>query len=556
MSNAGSNGKPNPAQNQASDSTQQQCIICNLPNEADRKMVQCDGCDRWFHFMCAGVNDSIEDENRSYICVACAVPALSVTSTSSSVREARKQLEMQRLEEEKRLQEKVRDEREKQERILQELTLRMERERGERALAAMLAAEKQHIQQKYDLLHTQLNDDDEGGSVRSRANCGANKVQDWMKQNTVVTLSSNTGCNPTGLTLQDDVTASSIQTTTVAVLASTTATSQAHQVHQPILPTATQELPTVSQSSCVTSLATNHVYSLPQSAHPQMNQQPNSTSILWCYRNPIPAASASAQASTTVTPTTSDDNCMFVISPTTTTTVSHELPGIPNSAMRSIANPSNSQQSLALPSTSISPLQPPIRAVSSTGFGSSYPAFIPSNSGAFVQQNTLPYNGMLPPPEHQSTPTSVPPGRPPLRRMVENLRNPVQHQESAERHVMYAAQHASVNPPVGQYIPSTAVSSQYSISDWHNAYRNPWAAVSNQLPTTFVPQSVPHAIASVGQSQGYQGHVSGHVANQINIPSYYPMPTSVPPTSCVGFNVSGFPVSSVPVKCYARVQSQ
>lgn len=43
------------------------CGICKRPEEGD--MVQCDDCDKWFHFHCAGVSASIETS--SWICNEC-----------------------------------------------------------------------------------------------------------------------------------------------------------------------------------------------------------------------------------------------------------------------------------------------------------------------------------------------------------------------------------------------------------------------------------------------------------------------------------------------------
>ncbi|XP_062550988.1 uncharacterized protein LOC134215927 [Armigeres subalbatus] len=200
-----------------SHSSQHQCIICNQPNEADRKMVQCDVCDRWYHFMCAGVNDSIENESRNFICTAChnSDPCESVASTTTSARAARLELEMQRLAEEKRLQDKMREEREKQDREMQDMVLRLESERREKAITAMFALEKEYIKKKYNLLQTKLDEGSATGSVRSRRNCdlSTSKVQDWIDRNPTVTLSSNTGCIPTGLTLQAETTSDSVQPT-------------------------------------------------------------------------------------------------------------------------------------------------------------------------------------------------------------------------------------------------------------------------------------------------------------------------------------------------------
>ncbi|XP_062557338.1 uncharacterized protein LOC134222211 [Armigeres subalbatus] len=44
------------------------CAGCNRPDEADN-MVQCDSCDVWWHFSCAGVSGSITD--RSWVCTRC-----------------------------------------------------------------------------------------------------------------------------------------------------------------------------------------------------------------------------------------------------------------------------------------------------------------------------------------------------------------------------------------------------------------------------------------------------------------------------------------------------
>ncbi|XP_062708158.1 PAX-interacting protein 1-like isoform X2 [Aedes albopictus] len=62
------------------------CGGCDRPDEADN-LVQCDVCDAWWHFSCAGVTGSITD--RSWMCTRCkrtsrASSRASVTSRSSS----------------------------------------------------------------------------------------------------------------------------------------------------------------------------------------------------------------------------------------------------------------------------------------------------------------------------------------------------------------------------------------------------------------------------------------------------------------------------------------
>ncbi|XP_055626949.1 uncharacterized protein LOC129768996 isoform X2 [Toxorhynchites rutilus septentrionalis] len=83
------------------------CAGCTIPEDAEN-MVQCDACDTWWHFSCAGVADSIAD--RAWICIRCkphsrASSRASVASRSSShltdsmarLRE-RQELEKQRAE--------------------------------------------------------------------------------------------------------------------------------------------------------------------------------------------------------------------------------------------------------------------------------------------------------------------------------------------------------------------------------------------------------------------------------------------------------------------------
>ncbi|XP_065095609.1 uncharacterized protein LOC135717446 [Ochlerotatus camptorhynchus] len=44
------------------------CVSCQRPDRAEN-MVQCDQCDRWHHYTCAGVNDSVAD--RAWVCSNC-----------------------------------------------------------------------------------------------------------------------------------------------------------------------------------------------------------------------------------------------------------------------------------------------------------------------------------------------------------------------------------------------------------------------------------------------------------------------------------------------------
>lgn len=44
------------------------CAACDRPDSVD-DFVQCDSCDKWWHFSCAGVSESISD--RAWVCVTC-----------------------------------------------------------------------------------------------------------------------------------------------------------------------------------------------------------------------------------------------------------------------------------------------------------------------------------------------------------------------------------------------------------------------------------------------------------------------------------------------------
>lgn len=79
-------------------------------------MVQCDTCQGWSHFGCADVDASVRD--RDWICVRCAEPPTGANSINSSAKSRssrrskwsstrRKQIELLRLEEERKLQEQI-----------------------------------------------------------------------------------------------------------------------------------------------------------------------------------------------------------------------------------------------------------------------------------------------------------------------------------------------------------------------------------------------------------------------------------------------------------------
>ncbi|XP_053691672.1 uncharacterized protein LOC128740170 [Sabethes cyaneus] len=51
------------------DSTGFDCAFCDKPNHADKQMVCCEKCHKWYHFKCANVTDTVKDI--SWNCAAC-----------------------------------------------------------------------------------------------------------------------------------------------------------------------------------------------------------------------------------------------------------------------------------------------------------------------------------------------------------------------------------------------------------------------------------------------------------------------------------------------------
>ncbi|XP_062557302.1 uncharacterized protein LOC134222177 [Armigeres subalbatus] len=71
------------------------CMACNR-HDATANFVQCDGCDAWYHFSCAGVDASVSE--RPWECAKCAVaPSLSGKSGSSSKTGSSLARELERL---------------------------------------------------------------------------------------------------------------------------------------------------------------------------------------------------------------------------------------------------------------------------------------------------------------------------------------------------------------------------------------------------------------------------------------------------------------------------
>ncbi|XP_053691700.1 uncharacterized protein LOC128740196 [Sabethes cyaneus] len=66
------------------------CPLCDGPD--DGKMVNCDKCHQWFHFECVGVNES--ESERDWSCVQCSAQVPTGPSTSDSIQDLRKQIDL------------------------------------------------------------------------------------------------------------------------------------------------------------------------------------------------------------------------------------------------------------------------------------------------------------------------------------------------------------------------------------------------------------------------------------------------------------------------------
>ncbi|XP_029713831.2 dual specificity protein kinase splA-like [Aedes albopictus] len=157
------------------------CPACNRPDWADA-MVQCEECEDWYHFGCAGVTRSVE--NRRWTCDDC-LP-ISVSSRSSSVSKA---LELQRLQEEQQIRRK---------RFLQEKALekkRLEQERQQ--ILEEEELEKTFLQEKFSLMEMQ--EADEQGSIKSSRSRRSNResIMQWMRNDGTKEPSGSTPNNAT-----------------------------------------------------------------------------------------------------------------------------------------------------------------------------------------------------------------------------------------------------------------------------------------------------------------------------------------------------------------------
>lgn len=179
------------------------CPLCDRANSADN-MVQCEECGYWFHYSCAGVNQSIENEDRSFICQKCqrldCASASDFKSISSHTTNHETAEQLKLLDEMKTIHlRKLDAEQERQRKIVeQEEAFKLKR----------LEAEEQFINKKMELLALSR------GMHTAQTSAGVineishhKEVQNWIsnQQKQVATLGMGPGkTNRIGLPIGDE----------------------------------------------------------------------------------------------------------------------------------------------------------------------------------------------------------------------------------------------------------------------------------------------------------------------------------------------------------------
>ncbi|EAT46148.1 AAEL002650-PA [Aedes aegypti] len=134
------------------------CVACDNP-EVEDDLVACDKCDKWWHFTCAGVSESIS--SRDWICPRCRPPSIPVSSRSTTS-SRRADLQRKRLAEQQELEKKE---------------LELERKQ--------LELQKKHSQEMYQLEESLVGDDSDDCSVRSRMieiEDRDKQVEEWVEK--------------------------------------------------------------------------------------------------------------------------------------------------------------------------------------------------------------------------------------------------------------------------------------------------------------------------------------------------------------------------------------
>nr|XP_029728009.1 uncharacterized protein LOC115266180 [Aedes albopictus] len=122
------------------------CELCQLSPSIDRGMVACDECGKWFHYSCANVDDSIQDQPWCCkLCLAMRSQRHRGTSTVSSRRKKAKELELKRLDEE-------------------------------------YAMQQEYMRRRYDVMASYIDesDDDEEESAQSSKLSNVSRTRQWI----------------------------------------------------------------------------------------------------------------------------------------------------------------------------------------------------------------------------------------------------------------------------------------------------------------------------------------------------------------------------------------
>ncbi|XP_062702635.1 uncharacterized protein LOC134285592 [Aedes albopictus] len=171
------------------------CPLCDRPDVADKWMVQCELCEKWFHFSCAKVNSSVKD--RSFACTTCALPPgpESVRTGASSTSSTRRRLELLRLEEDREIQERILREHAEEEAALQKKAQEEEKERRKRIMEEKLEIARRYLGKKYEVLQEEERSND-GKSRRSNVSTRSNldNVLKWVEDHDLA-MATGSGTN-------------------------------------------------------------------------------------------------------------------------------------------------------------------------------------------------------------------------------------------------------------------------------------------------------------------------------------------------------------------------
>ncbi|XP_055633296.1 uncharacterized protein LOC129773676 [Toxorhynchites rutilus septentrionalis] len=194
--------------------TPRNCNACNEPDSIDDQ-VECEKCLAWYHFQCAGVNESVK--NHSFVCAECnsQVPVGSSSchsgkSNTSSARALRMQIELQRMEEEKLLREKLLRERTEEERSMQEKEnalhekiLRQEKERRAKEMQERQSIEAEHIAKRFDIMLSLVEEKhgSEGSKSCVTSRSGVSKVKQWLNTQPATTSETISGSKITPIVI-------------------------------------------------------------------------------------------------------------------------------------------------------------------------------------------------------------------------------------------------------------------------------------------------------------------------------------------------------------------